>query len=110
MDFLSTYHLQGLVLGLCSFLIIGICQAVAVIPGLSRLSLSVTCATAEGFQKGYAIRFGMLMAIPAMFGASILSLADAAMAGIDTSRLKASRRGSTLRRIRLIVPSPLPGS
>ena len=68
-------------------LIIGICQAVAVIPGLSRLSLSVTCATAEGFQKGYAIRFGMLMAIPAMFGASILSLADAAMAGIDTQYL-----------------------
>ena len=68
-------------------LIIGICQAVAVIPGLSRLSLSVTCATAEGFQKGYAIRFGMLMAIPAMFGASILSLADAAMAGIDTQFL-----------------------
>ena len=26
MDFLSTYHLQGLVLGLCSFLIIGICH------------------------------------------------------------------------------------
>ena len=68
-------------------LIVGICQAVAIIPGLSRLSVTVTCATAEGFQKGYAIRFGMLMAIPAMFGASILSLADAAMAGIDSQYL-----------------------
>ena len=70
-------------------LIVGICQAVAVIPGLSRLSLTVTCVTAEGFQKGYAIRFGMLLAIPAMFGASILSLADAAVAGIETQYLTA---------------------
>ena len=28
MDFLTTYHLQGLVLGLCSFLIIGICHPI----------------------------------------------------------------------------------
>ncbi len=66
-------------------LIIGICQAVAVIPGLSRLSLTVTAGTAEGFQKNYAIRFGMLLGIPAMFGSFILSLADAALVGIDTS-------------------------
>ena len=30
MDFLSTYHLQGLVLGLCSFLIIGICHPLVI--------------------------------------------------------------------------------
>ena len=30
MDFLSTYHLQGLVLGLCSFLIIGICHPIVI--------------------------------------------------------------------------------
>ena len=29
-DFLSTYHLQGLVLGLCSFLIIGICHPIVI--------------------------------------------------------------------------------
>lgn len=68
-------------------LIIGICQAVAVIPGLSRLALTVTCCEAEGFQKNYAIRFGMLLAVPAMFGAFILSLADAAVAGIPTEDL-----------------------
>ena len=31
------------------------------------------------------IRFGMLLAIPALFGSFILSLADAAVAGIDTA-------------------------
>ena len=30
MDFLETYHLQGLVLGLCSFLIIGICHPIVI--------------------------------------------------------------------------------
>ena len=70
-------------------LLIGICQAVAIIPGLSRLALTVTCAEAEGFQKSYAIRFGMLLAIPALFGSAVLSLADAAMAGIDTAFLAA---------------------
>ncbi len=30
MEFLSTYHLQGLVLGLCSFLIIGICHPLVI--------------------------------------------------------------------------------
>ena len=70
-------------------LIVGICQAVAIIPGLSRLALTVTAANAEGFQKNYAIRFGFLMAIPALFGAFVLSLADSAVAGIDTAHMTA---------------------
>lgn len=70
-------------------LIIGICQAVAIIPGLSRLALTLTAAEAEGFQKNYAIRFGMLLAIPALFGSSVLSLADAAIYGIDSGNLTA---------------------
>ena len=70
-------------------LIVGICQAVAVIPGLSRLALTVTAVNAEGFQKHYAIRFGLLMAIPALFGAFVLSLADAAVAGINSENLTA---------------------
>ena len=74
-------------------LIIGICQAVAVIPGISRVAVTVTAGEAEGFQKNYSIRFAMLMGIPAMFGASILSLADAAVAGIDTSCMTAYLAG-----------------
>lgn len=70
-------------------LIVGICQAVAIIPGLSRLALTVTAANAEGFQKNYAIRFGFLMAIPPLFGAFVLSLADSAVAGIDTAHMTA---------------------
>ena len=75
-------------------LIIGICQAVAIIPGLSRLALTVTAGEAEGFQKPYCIRFGMLLAIPALFGSFILSLADAAIAGIDTAYMTAYLAGA----------------
>ena len=75
-------------------LIIGICQAVAIIPGLSRLALTVTAGEAEGFQKPYCIRFGMLLAIPALFGSFILSLADAAIAGIDTAFMTAYLAGA----------------
>ena len=74
-------------------LIIGICQAVAVIPGLSRLALTLTCAEAEGFQKQHSIRFGMLLAIPALFGSFILSLADAATKGINSAFLPAYAAG-----------------
>ena len=30
MEFLATYHLQGLVLGLCAFIIIGICHPIVI--------------------------------------------------------------------------------
>ncbi len=74
-------------------IIIGICQAIAIIPGLSRLALTITAAEAEGFQKQYAIRFSFLMAIPALFGSFVLSLADAAIAGISTESLPAYAAG-----------------
>ncbi|MCR5090319.1 MAG: undecaprenyl-diphosphate phosphatase [Oscillospiraceae bacterium] len=70
-------------------LLIGICQAVALIPGISRLAVTVTAAQAEGIRKPEAIRFGMLLAIPAMFGSSVLSLADAAGVGIESAYLPA---------------------
>ncbi|MCR5091020.1 MAG: undecaprenyl-diphosphate phosphatase [Oscillospiraceae bacterium] len=70
-------------------LLIGICQAVAVIPGISRLAVTVTASQAEGIRKTEAIRFGMLLAIPAMFGSSVLSLADAASTGIESAYLPA---------------------
>lgn len=75
-------------------LIVGLCQAVAVIPGLSRLALTLTCCEAEGFQKQYSIRFAMLLAVPALFGSFIMSLADAARAGIDTAFMAAYAIGA----------------
>ena len=61
------------------------------IPGKKGLGrMQITDALLIGIcQAVYAIRFGMLLAIPALFGSAVLSLADAAVAGIDTAFLAA---------------------
>ena len=68
-------------------LIVGVCQCVALIPGISRLAVCMTACVAEGFNRQFSVRFSMLMAIPAFFGSFVLSLADAAISGIDSSLL-----------------------
>ena len=59
-------------------LIIGLCQCVATIPGLSRSGTTITAGIATGLRRDYAVKFSFLMSIPAVLGANILSIADAA--------------------------------
>ena len=67
-------------------LIIGVCQAVATIPGLSRSGTTIAAGMATGLDRSFAVRFSFLMSLPAVLGANILSLAKA---GIDVSLLPA---------------------
>ena len=68
-------------------LIVGVCQAIAVIPGLSRSGTTITAGIATGADREFAVRFSFLISIPAILGANILSLADALKTGIDLSLL-----------------------
>ena len=70
-------------------LIIGVCQAVATIPGLSRSGTTIAAGMATGLDRSFAVRFSFLMSLPAVLGANILSLAKAAKTGIDVSLLPA---------------------
>ena len=70
-------------------LVIGVCQAVATIPGLSRSGTTIAAGMATGLDRSFAVRFSFLMSLPAVLGANILSLAKAAKAGIDVSLLPA---------------------
>lgn len=63
--------------------IIGICQSIATIPGLSRSGTTITAGVATGLRRDFAVKFSFLMSIPAVLGANILSIADAAKAGIN---------------------------
>lgn len=63
--------------------IIGICQCVATIPGLSRSGTTIVAGLACGLERSFAIKFAFLMSIPAVLGANLLSIIDAAKAGID---------------------------
>lgn len=66
-------------------LVVGIGQAIAVVPGLSRSGTTISCGLARGFSREFAVKFSFLLSIPAVLGANILSLIDAVQAGIDWS-------------------------
>ena len=63
-------------------LIVGIGQAIATMPGISRSGMTITTGCFVGFERKFAVRFSFLLS-PAVLGANILSLADAAKTGIN---------------------------
>ncbi len=70
-------------------LIIGLCQCVATLPGLSRSGTTITAGIATGHDRSYAVKFSLLMSIPAVLGATLLELTDAFKNGIDPSLIPA---------------------
>ena len=57
-------------------LFIGFCQAVAIFPGISRSGSTLAAGLASKLDMKNALRFSFLLAIPAIFGASILELGN----------------------------------
>lgn len=68
-------------------LVVGVGQAIAVMPGISRSGTSISAGLIRGFDRQFAIRFSFLMSIPAVLGANLLSLIDAIADGIDWSMM-----------------------
>ncbi len=68
-------------------LIIGLAQAVAVIPGLSRSGTTISVGMLRGMDRSFAVRYSFLLSLPAVLGANILSLVNAVRAGFDTALL-----------------------
>ena len=62
-------------------LIIGVAQAIAIIPGTSRSGITMTAGRALGFERPEAARFAFLLGIPAIAGAGVLKLGDAVSSG-----------------------------
>lgn len=52
--------------------LVGLAQACALMPGLSRSGSTITAARACGFKKDFAIKFSFLMSLPAILGAAVL--------------------------------------
>ena len=63
-------------------LVVGMGQAIATMPGISRSGMTITTGCFMGFERKFAVRFSFLLSIPAVLGANILSLKDALDAGI----------------------------
>lgn len=66
-------------------LLIGFCQSVAAIPGLSRSAVSMTAGVAVGLKRSFAVHFSLMMSIPAFFGTTILAFGKAFRQGVDWS-------------------------
>jgi undecaprenyl-diphosphatase len=64
--------------------IIGLAQAAAVLPGLSRSGTTIAAAMLLGLTREAAARFSFLLAVPAIFGAGILILGGMVI-GADTT-------------------------
>ena len=68
-------------------LLVGIGQAIATCPGISRSGMTISMGCFCGFERKFAVRFAFLLSIPAVIGANILEIADAVENGIDPALL-----------------------
>ena len=68
-------------------LFIGVCQAFAVTPGISRSGTTIAGGLFCGFDRKFAVKFSFLMSIPTVIAAVVLTLVDAMKVGIDLSML-----------------------
>jgi len=58
--------------GLKDAIIIGIAQALAIIPGVSRSGITISAGLFRGFEREAAARFSFLLATPVIAGATLL--------------------------------------
>ena len=76
-------------MNLIDALFIGLFQAVAIVPGISRSGATISAALSRRLDRDFAARFSFLLSIPAILGALILharELVDAGM-GVGTISL-----------------------
>jgi undecaprenyl-diphosphatase len=57
-------------------LVIGVLQAAAIAPGVSRSGATISGSLARKLDRDFAVRFSFLLTIPAILGAVILPLKD----------------------------------
>jgi undecaprenyl-diphosphatase len=65
-------------LGIRTALLIGLAQALALIPGTSRSGITITAGLALGLSRTAAARFSFLLAMPAIAGAALLETVELA--------------------------------
>jgi len=68
-------------------LLIGISQALALIPGVSRAGATMTAGRLLGLNREAAARFSFLMSTPIIFGAGVMQLRHLTLEDINTSFL-----------------------
>lgn len=75
-DRMANEHKTMLSMTLQAAIIIGLFQALALIPGTSRSGITITAALFLGFQRDAAARFSFLISIPLILAAGLLKTKD----------------------------------
>ncbi|HDS11684.1 MAG TPA: undecaprenyl-diphosphate phosphatase [Candidatus Wirthbacteria bacterium] len=77
----STQNSQDL--RLWQVVLIGVCQAVALLPGVSRSGITILAGLLVGLSREQAARFSFLLGIPVIMGASSLTFFRIGINGLD---------------------------
>jgi undecaprenyl-diphosphatase len=68
-------------LGTRRALLVGVAQAFAIIPGISRSGTTVGAGLASGLERREAFEFSLLLSLPAILGASVLEVSGGRLGG-----------------------------
>ncbi len=72
-------------IGIADSLIIGLAQAAALIPGVSRSGATITAGLARGISREDAARFSFLMSAPIIAGAALVKVPDLGVGVLDSA-------------------------
>ena len=68
---------------------IGVAQAIATLPGLSRSGTTITAGMSRNLHRDFAVKFSFLMSLLSVLGAVLLSLVDVIKDGVEPGILPA---------------------
>ena len=68
-------------------IIIGICQLVGAIPGISRVGTTICASMATGHKRSFSVKFSYLLSIVSLFGVNVLHLVRAGNYGFSWNNL-----------------------
>jgi Uncharacterized bacitracin resistance protein len=65
--------------------IIGICQGIAVLPGLSRLGATLVACLLGGFSRKFAVKYSFIISIPAILGAMMFEVTNIKLENLNNT-------------------------
>jgi undecaprenyl-diphosphatase len=79
----SKFHNESKQLNYKESFLVGIAQAIAIIPGISRSGFTIATGLLRGVDRREIFRFSFLLSIPAIIGATVFELTTVPLAGFD---------------------------
>jgi undecaprenyl-diphosphatase len=67
--------------------VIGVAQAISILPGISRSGSTIAAGLGLGFARSDAARFSFFLAVPALFGAALVKVPDLGSSAAGTAAM-----------------------